>query len=213
MLASSISSKYLKTGSMDTSAKIEQYFSEAHQFKEAIGLLRILALKTNMEETFKWMFPTYTLAGKNVIAICKFKNHFGIWFFNGVFLSDPHGVLENAQEGKTQAMRQWKFYASEEINKTKVLAYINEAIENQQKGIKLVPKKKEAVNVVVPALLKDALSKNSAAKEAFEKLSPYNKKEYSEYIANAKREKTKQSRLDTILRMILEGKGLHYMYK
>ena len=75
---------------MDKSEKVEAYYDENHVFKEAISVLRDLVLKTSLEETFKWMYPTYTLKGKNVLAICKFKEHFGIWFFNGVFLSDKN---------------------------------------------------------------------------------------------------------------------------
>lgn len=198
---------------MDKSGKIERYFSEDHHFKDAIDILRDLALKTKMEETYKWMFPTYTLAGRNVMAICKFKKHFGIWFFNGVFLSDPHRVLENAQEGKTQSMRHWKFYNLEEIDKAKVLGYINEALENQKKGLKLIPNKKEPIEVLVPELLQRALSRNAAAKKAFQKLSPYTKKEYSKYITSAKQEKTKLSRLEKILPMISSGEGLNDRYR
>lgn len=198
---------------MQKAEKLERYFSEEHQFKDAIGILRSLAFKTKMEETFKWSFPTYTLNGKNVIALCKFRNHFGVWFFNGVFLSDPQDVLENAQEGKTQAMRQWKFYSKEEINTQKVLGYINEAMENQRKGIKLIRKKQVPIKVVLPELLKNALKKDAGVESAFEKLSPYNKKEYSEYIADAKQEKTKLSRLEKILPMISRGAGLNDKYK
>lgn len=198
---------------MEKSEKVERYFSEEHHFQEAIGVLRTLALKTKMDETFKWMFPTYTLEGKNVLAICKFKKHFGVWFFNGVFLSDPHGVLENAQEGKTQAMRHWKFHTLEDIDETKVFGYMNEALENQRKGLKLAPKKKTPVKFILPDLLKNALNKDATAKAAFAKLSPYNKKEYSEYIADAKQEKTKLSRLQKILPMIKNGAGLNDKYK
>ena len=198
---------------MDKSEKVEAYFAEEAKFKDSIAVLRDLALKTKMEETFKWMFPTYTLNGKNVIALCRFKNHFGIWFFNGVFLSDPHDVLENAQEGKTQAMRHWKFYSKDEIDTRKVLGYFNEALENERKGIKLIPKKKKAIKVTLPDELKEALNKNADIKKAFQKLSLYNKKEYSEYIANAKQEKTKLSRLEKILPMITRGEGLNDMYR
>ncbi len=198
---------------MEKSEKVERYYAEEHQFSEAIMKLRGLALKTGLEETFKWMFPTYTLDDKNVIAICKFKKHFGIWFFNGVFLSDPYKVLENAQKGKTQAMRHWKFHSEEEIDNQKVLGYMNEAIENQKRGIMLIPKKKTPIKVVVPELLKNSLNKNALIKKAFQKLSPYNQKEYSEYIANAKQEKTKLSRLEKILPMISRGEGLNDKYK
>ena len=198
---------------MDKSEKVEAYYGEEHMFKEAISILRDLALMTNLEETFKWMFPTYTLKGKNVLAICKFKNHFGIWFFNGVFLSDPLKVLQNAQKDKTQAMRHWKFNSIEEIDKTSVLAYFHEAIENQKKGIRLAPKKKTPVKVDIPSELKLELQKNADTSKAFKNLAPSKQKEYAEYIATAKQEKTKISRLSKILPMIKEGKGLNDKYR
>ena len=102
---------------MEKSEKVAKYYEEDHQFKNAISELRDLVLKSELEETFKWSFPTYTINNKNVLSICKFKNHFGIWFFNGVFLKDEKGILENAQEGKTKAMRHWKFSSIEEIDK------------------------------------------------------------------------------------------------
>ncbi len=198
---------------MDKSEKVGAYYEQDHVFKEAISILRDIVLKTSLEETFKWMYPTYTLKGKNVLAICKFKEHFGIWFFNGVFLSDPLNVLQNAQEGKTQAMRHWKFNSIEEIDKTKVIAYVNEAIENQKKGIRLAPKKKSPVKFDMPSELKLALQKDVDASEVFEKLAPSKQKEYAEYITSAKQEKTKISRLSKILPMIKKGKGLNDKYR
>ncbi len=199
---------------MDKSEKVERYYAEEHHFSSAIQKLRDIALKTGLEETFKWMFPTYTIDGKNVISICKFNKHFGIWFFNGVFLSDEKQVLENAQEGKTQAMRHWKFYAIEDILEQDVQAYINEAIENQKQGRILTPlKKTKATKKPIPELLKAALSKNKTAQSAFDTLSPYKQNEYSEYIVNAKQAKTKRSRLEKILPMIAKGKGLNDMYR
>ncbi|PIB28108.1 hypothetical protein BFP77_10685 [Maribacter sp. 4U21] len=198
---------------MDKSEKIEAYYEEEHLFKEAITQLRELVIKTDLEETFKWMFPTYTLNGKNVLAICKFKGHFGIWFFNGVFLSDSKNVLENAQEGKTQAMRHWKFKSRDEIKEKMVSAYINEAIENERKGIRLVPKKKQGIVVVLPKELKIAFENNPELKKAFHTLSSSRQKEYAEYISGAKREQTKEARLSKILPMILEGKGLNDQYR
>lgn len=199
---------------MEKSEKVERYYAEEHHFSSAIEKLRDIALKTGLEETFKWMFPTYTLDGKNVLSICKFKKHFGIWFFNGVFLKDKKHVLENAQEGKTQAMRHWKFYAIEDISEKGVQAYMNEAIENQRQGRVLAPlKKKKAIKITVPELLKAAFVKNKTAQVAFNTLSPYKQNEYSEYITAAKQEKTKHSRLEKILPMITQGKGLNDIYR
>ena len=198
---------------MEKSEKVKHYYAEEHPFKGHIAALRKIALKANMEETYKWNFPTYMINGKNVLSICKFNKHCGIWFFNGVFLSDPEKVLQNAQEGKTQAMRHWKFTSDANINVKKVSTYMKEAIANEKKGIKLVSKKKSPVSVVVPTILKERLKEHKSLNMAFVALSNYQQKEYCDYIATAKQEKTKRSRLEKILPLIAEGKGLNDRYK
>ena len=53
---------------MEKGNKVEAYFIEDHLFKKEITILRNLALKCDLEETFKWSFPTYTLKGKNAVS-------------------------------------------------------------------------------------------------------------------------------------------------
>ncbi len=198
---------------MDTSEKVEAYYQTDHHFKDGINILRDLALKSNAEETFKWQAPVYGIDGKNVFWIARFKNHFGIGFFNGMLLKDPKKVLVNVQKGKTLAMRHWHFTSSDEIDRKGVLSYIREALENQKKGLVLAPaQKKKTKTTVVPALLMDALKKSSAD-NVFKKLSPYKQAEYAEYIESAKQEKTKISRLEKIIPLIKEGKGLNDKYR
>lgn len=128
---------------MNNSEKLEAYYEKEQPFREGLLILRGLAHKTGFKETLKWGSPVYTIDGKNVLGIMGFKSHFGIWFFNGVFLTNPKKVLENAQEGKTKAMRHWKFTSAEAIDKSSVLSYMQEAIENQKKGLVLKPVKKK----------------------------------------------------------------------
>lgn len=198
---------------MESAEKIEAYYEKEHHFKEGINILRDLAIKANAEETFKWQAPVYGIDGKNVFWIARFKNHFGIGFFNGMFLTDPRNVLVNVQEGKTVAMRHWHFKSVDQVDEKAVLAYIKEALDNQKKGKVLAPVKKKKDKVTIPALLQDALKKNDVAKSAFKRLSPYKQAEYSEYIADAKQEKTKLSRLEKIMPMIVDGKGLNDKYR
>ena len=198
---------------MNVSAKIEAYFEKEHPYKEGISVLRALAAKTKAEETFKWSSPVYTLNGKNVFWISRFKNHFGVGFFNGVFLKDPKGILVNAQERKTQAMRHLKFYSLNEIDSKIVLSFMNEALENQKKGMQLIPKKKESPKLILPEQLKQVFAKHPNTKKAFFQLSPYKKRDYAEYILNAKQEKTKLSRLEKIIPMINSGMGLNDTYR
>jgi len=200
---------------MDYSEKVEAYYEQEHHFKKGVQILRNLALKANAQEFFKWQAPVYGVDGKNVFWIARFKNHFGIGFFNGVFLSDPKNVLINVQKDKTMAMRHWHFKSVDEIDEKRVLAYIVESLENQKKGLVLTQKQKtrKKKKVTVPTLLKNALYKDPNANKFFKKLSPYKQAEYSEYIANAKQEKTKLSRLEKIMPMIGEGKGLNDRYR
>ena len=196
---------------MEKSEKLETYYEKEHPFKDGIAVLRQLALKTEAQENFKWSFPVYTLNGKNVFGICKFKHHFGVWFFNGAFLQDPKKVLENAQEGKTKGMRHWKFHSLEEIDEKGVMAYMREALDNQKKGIELTPDK--ATKTAIPELLKTQLTQNKGLKTAFDAFTPYKQKEFCEYIAEAKQEATKLRRLDKILPMIEKGIGLNDGYR
>ena len=198
---------------MDKPEKIVRFYNENHQFKDGVHELRLLVLKCGLKETYKWSFPTYTFDNKNIIAISKFKTHFGIWFFNGVFLSDPMKILENAQEGKTKTMRHWKFKSLGEIDKSKVCKYITEAIENQKKGLQLSTKKKKKEKITIPTELMLEFDKNNILKNAFEKLSYSKQKEYTEYITLAKQEKTKLFRLTKIIPLILNGKGLNDHYR
>ncbi len=198
---------------MDKTEKVNAYYAQEHVYDMAIAQLRKLALSTEVEETYKWQFPTYTVNGKNVFAICRFKGHFGIWFFNGVDLSDPLGVLQNAQEGKTKAMRHWKFFKEGDMDKTQVLAYMQEAIENQKQGKTTVAVKSKKTRWPIPTLLKEALGTDPALESAFKSLTPYKQNEYSEYISEAKQEKTKHNRLKKIRPLILECKGLNDKYR
>jgi len=196
---------------MDRGEKLEAYYTKAHPFREGINFLREIALKTEAEEHFKWSIPVYTLNNKNVFGICKFKNHFGVWFFNGVFLKDPKKVLENAQDGKTKGMRHWKFQSMDEVDEKIVLGYMKEALDNQKKGLEIKAEKTKEVEV--PELLQSKLDSDSVLKSSFEKFTPYKQKEFCEYIAEAKQEKTKLRRLEKILPLIKEGVGLNDGYR
>ena len=191
---------------------VEEYIEENNHFADALTLLRSIINKTELEETVKWSAPVYALNGKNVVGLGAFKNHFGIWFFNGVFLKDEHNLLINAQENKTKALRQMRFESIEQIDKNIVLAYVKEAIENQKLGKEIKPDRSKK-KLEIPIELKNALSESSNLKDAFKALTPYKQKEYCEYIDTAKREATKQTRLDKIKPMILKGIGLNDKYK
>ena len=196
---------------MEKQEKIEGFYREPHPFGEGVALLRSLALKTAAQEDFKWGIPVYSHLGKNVFGICRFKGYFGIWFYQGVLLKDPKGVLENAQEGKTKAMRSWKFTTVEGIDRESVLAYMREAMENREKGLEIEPEKKGTP--IIPTLLEEQLERDMKLKNSFNGLPPYKQREFCEYIGEAKQGATKLRRLEKILPLIKKGQGLNDAYR
>ncbi len=188
----------------------EEYLSWYPEYNDLLSKLRSVLNKTELVEKMKWGIPTYCLKNKNVIGIGAFKSYAGIWFFNGVFLKDEHQVLINAQEGKTKGMRQWRFESTKEVDEELLLLYINEAIQNQKEGKEIKPEKKP---LLIPDELKEALASDSKLSETFDELSLSSKREYAEYIMEAKRAETKIKRLEKITPMILEKVGLNDKYK
>ncbi len=180
------------------------------QWEEELLLLKAIIDKTELKETTKWGGPVYVYEKKNVIGLGGFKDYFAIWFFNGVFLKDDKKKLINAQEEVTKSLRQWHFASKEEINEKEILEYILEAIENEKQGKIIKPSKKEAI---ISELLNEEMVKNPALAAAFEKFSPYKQYEFLEYIETAKQEKTKLSRIEKVIPMILENVGLNDKYR
>jgi uncharacterized protein YdeI (YjbR/CyaY-like superfamily) len=197
---------------MSDAAKIDAYIEKHSNWKKALSELRAVLKQTEAVETVKWGIPTYTVNGKNVMGIGAFKNHFGLWFFNGSFLSDPKGVLRNAQEGKTRGMRQLNWNSLEEVDLDMVRTYALEAIENQKQGKEIKPQR-TTKKLVVPEELKAGFEEDKHLKAAFDKLTPGRQREYADHIGSAKQEKTRLSRLEKCRPMIMSGKGLHDKYK
>lgn len=185
-------------------------WDKVNQWEEELLFLKSIIDKTELVETIKWGGPIYVYNKKNVIGIGGFKNYFAIWFLNGVFLKDEKKRLINAQEDKTKSMRQWRFTSKDEVNEKEVLEYIQEAIENEKQGKVIKPSKKEAI---ISELLENEMTQNPALKEAFAKFSPYKQYEFLEYIETAKQEKTKLSRIEKVIPMILENVGLNDKYR
>lgn len=197
---------------MDRQEKLEDYFNQDSSWKSGILRLRQLISTTELTEDWKWNFPTYTLNKKNVIGIASHKTHFGIWFFQGVFLKDKHKLLRNAQEGKTKAMRSFYFTSLDELNDEIILQYVLEAIQNCKEG-KQVKVARKKIEVVIPLLLASALQESTELNHCFNRLSPSKQRDYADHIGNAKQEATRLRRLDKCIPMILEGVGLNDKYK
>lgn len=198
---------------MQRAKTVTEYFEIHENWESELIYLRDLLLTTELEECIKWGAPTYTISGKNVLALGAFKSYVGIWFFQGALLSDPHQLLVNAQEGKTLAMRHMKFNSLKEMNDKKILFYVHEAIQNQKDGKVVAPRTKSKLPLEIPFELQTELEQNSLATLKFNELSMYKQKEYAQHIAKAKRDDTKLKRLEKIIPMIEQGIGLNDKYR
>ena len=190
---------------------VQEYIETHPTWEKELESLRAIMQNTELEECIKWGAPVYALEGKNVAGIAAFKNHCAIWFFNGALLKENTLALHNAQEGKTKALRQIRFENGDKIEPKIPQKYVLEAIQIQREGkeIKPVPSKE----LVVPSELKVAFREDKDLEKSFQQLIKGKQREYADYISQAKRETTKQSRLEKIKPMIKNGEGLHDKYK
>ena len=155
--------------------------------------------------------PDRTFADAHIVGMAGFKSYFGLWFHQGALLADDAGVLINAQEGTTRALRQWRMQSGKEIKPAIIRRYVKEAVQLVRDGKRIGPEKKKALTL--PPELKAALGKSKVAEKQFANLTPGRQREYADYIASAKRDETKTSRLKKIMPMIRKGIGLNDKYR
>ncbi len=187
------------------------WYQSRGNWQAAEELMQQIIVKTSLKKEFKWGNYIYTHKGKNVIGWGGFKNFFSLWFYNGVFLEDKEKQLISASEGKTKALRQWRFEDVKDMDAEKIAAYIQESIQNIDEGKELKPTKAPAK--VPSGLFLEALQADKVFNDSFQALTPGKQKEYIEYIEEAKQEKTKQSRMEKIKPLIFAKKGLNDKYK
>lgn len=188
----------------------EDFIRQNSHWQGELEHLREIILQIDLEEDIKWMFPTYMDKGKNILSIMAAKEYYGLWFFQGGTLTDDHGLLSNAQKGKTKAMRQMRFDKSTGPDAEIIRSYILEAIENERSGNIIKPQKRP---LIIPQELKSLFKNEKIYHQAFEQLNLTKKREFCEHILSAKRDATKQIRLAKIKPMILQGIGLGDKYR
>lgn len=190
---------------------VDEYIGNAEHWQAELVRLREILQSTPLVETVKWGAPCYTHNDKMLVGLGAFKSYVGLWFFQGALLSDKDNVLINVQEGRTKAMRQWRFGSSKEIKARQIKAYVKEAIALQDAGEEIKPDRTKPV--YVPVELKKALAARKKVRTAFDAMTKGKQREYANYIADAKREETKLTRIDRILPMIEAGVGLNDKYR
>ncbi len=188
--------------------KVDFFFDKANKWQEEYKTLRTIILDCGLTEEFKWMHPCYTYQGSNIVLIHGFKEYCAILFMKGALLKDPKHLLiqqtENVQSG-----RQIRFTNVREIVKlkTSLKAYIKEAIEVEKAGLKVNLKKTSEYKM--PVEFQKKLDENPALKDAFEALTPGRQRAYLYYFSQPKLSKTRESRVEKCVELILDGMGLN----
>lgn len=194
--------------------KIDAYIENSADFaKPILTHLRELVHKAcpDVEEKWKWSFPNFDYKGP-FCSMAAFKQHASFGFWKASLMKDSNKILN----AKNEAMGQMgRITSLADLPPDDVMiAYIKEAKELNDKGIKLPSKpKSDKKELVIPDYFTTALEENAAAQEAFENFSYSHKKEYIEWLVEAKTEETRNKRLTKALEMMSEGKSRHWKYQ
>jgi len=177
-----------------------------------IERLRKIIRKTapRLEECIRWSSPNYK--GRELVcAFGAFKNHVALVFWRGAELNDPDGLLIHGQ-GRS-AMRSAKFHAPDQINEKMIREWVVEAVALDSNGAKPKAKPQKRPEPTVPPALAAALAKNAKARKAFEAMPPSHRREYCEWIAEAKQEGTVQRRVKKAIDKLSTGEDLNDKYR
>ncbi|ACC74541.1 DUF1801 domain-containing protein [Paraburkholderia phymatum] len=188
--------------------KVDAYISKLDKWRKEMETLRAIALDAPLTEELKWGVPCYTVDGANVVIIHGFKHYCALLFVKGALMKDPKGLLVQQTEN-VQSARQIRFASLQEIVKLKTTlkAYLRQAIEVEQAGLKV--QRKTTADFEVAEEFQSRLDKQPGLKKAFEALTPGRQRAYLLHFSSAKQSKTREARIDTCTPLILDGKGLN----
>lgn len=193
-----------------TDPRIDAYIAKSAEFaRPVLDHIRktVHAACPSCEETIKWGMPFFTYGGRPLANMAAFKAHcaFGLW--NG------GGTLPD----KSEAMGQLGRIASlEDLPPKASLAKMVKtqmAVIDAGESVKRKPKQEARPSPEVPPDLAAALEKNAKARKAYESFPPGAQREYVEWIVEAKREETRNSRLAQAVEWMAQGKRRHWKYQ
>ncbi len=202
------------------SPKVDAYCAKVQPFAQPIlAHLRELVHKAcpEVEETIKWSRPFFEYRGAILCNMSAFKEHcsFGFWGEEiGAVLREA-GVLKEGGMGSLGRITSVADLPSDK----QMLGWIRQAAAFVNSGQYTSPiaarhkvvKPKPSLHT--PAEFKTALQGNKKAAAVFAAFSPSSKREYVEWIAEAKRQETRDKRIATAVEWIAEGKQRNWKYQ
>jgi uncharacterized protein YdeI (YjbR/CyaY-like superfamily) len=161
-----------------------------------------------VEETLKWSRPHFMYHGM-LGGMSAFKQHAAFGFWKGSLIVDPAGKPVDEAMGQFGRLTRLS-----DLPSAKVLAgYVKKAMKLNEAGIKPARAKQSKPALVVPDYFQAALKKNKKAGANFERFSPSMRREYVEWVDEAKRDQTRLRRLATALEWLAEGKSRNWKYE
>jgi len=195
--------------------RIDAYIAKAPEFARPI-LIHLRAVVNaacpEADETLKWSMPSWTYADGILCGMAAFKQHATFGFWKGSL------IVPSDDSDNESAMGQFgKITKLADLPSKKVLTgYVKQAMKLNEDGVKVPERARPAKPRPAPETPDDlaaALKKNKAAKATWEAFSPSCKREYVEWITEAKREETRLKRLAQAVEWIGEGKQRNWKYQ
>ena len=192
--------------------RVDAYIEKSADFAKPI-LLHIRKLVhtacPDTVETMKWSFPHFDHKGM-LCSMASFKQHCAFGFWKQSLLEADAFPAQKTAMGSFGRITSVEDLPGDDV----IIGLVRQAVELNEKGIKVNKKpaagKKE---LVVPDYLTAELKKNKAARDTFENF-PYScKKEYVEWITEAKTDATRDKRLATTIEWLSEGKRRNWKYE
>ena len=189
-------------------ANHDEYIAHAPEYAQPI-LKKIRAAyrkaSPKIEETIKWNLPAFEYKGV-LGSMMAFKSYCSYGFWKGSLMKTV------AQAGDTPASYTKLKDVKELPSEKELVAMVREAIDLNERGVKLKRDPTPKVELAVPDYLTRALGKNKAARRTFEGFSPSNKREYVNWLTDAKTEATRDKRLKQAIEWMAEGKPRNWKY-
>ena len=192
--------------------RIDAYITRAAPFAQPILThLRavIHAACPDVEETLKWGMPTFMYHGI-LCGMAAFKQHATFGFWKHKMIVEQRDLKREPAMGHFGRLTD----VTELPSKRALTGYIKQAMRLNLERVKAPPKPKAKPRpaLAVPGDLRTALARNAKAKATFEKFSPSHRREYIEWVTEAKRPETRARRLATTLGWLSEGKSRNWKY-
>lgn len=196
---------------MKTDPRIDAYLDKAADFaKPILAHLRGVVHEAcpDCEETLKWGAPSFLYKGRILTGFASFKAHasFGYWSGKQVVDTSDKAPTAMGQFGRLTSL-------DDLPDRATLIDLTRKAMRLIDDGVKPMRSERIKAPVSVPQDLQAAIDASAAAKATWDAFPPSCRREYVEWVTEAKREETRTRRLNQTIGMLEEGKKRNWKYE